>query len=69
MYTVRRCSECDFEEYNSAQSKLARQTTLWEHIKKEHPHMADRIMRNYQTMPDDLYQVRVARRALIRYSS
>ena len=30
---------------------------MWNHVKKAHPYLADRIMRVYNRVPDDLYNM------------
>ncbi len=61
MYTTtHRCHECVFEEPEDVSiahtdSGLAQQTHLWEHTKRAHPQTAARIMRNYHTLPKELY--------------
>ena len=58
MNLVLTCSECDYKTGGSTQKQLMNKIVMWNHVKRAHPQTADRIMRTYQTMPSDLYDVR-----------
>jgi len=58
MNLVLTCSECNYKTGGSTQKQLMNKIVMWNHVKRAHPQTADRIMRTYQTMPSDLYDVR-----------
>ncbi len=51
------CPECDYQEESSSGKELMNKIIMWNHVKVAHPHMAERIMRMYQTVPSNLYGV------------
>jgi predicted small metal-binding protein len=55
------CTECDFEEWGTTERELMNKIVMWNHIKKAHIGMADRILRMYQTVPNNLYRMQQAR--------
>jgi hypothetical protein len=60
MKIILMCPECDYQEVSSSGKQLMNKIIMWNHVKKAHAHSAERIMRLYQTMPDNLYDVRPA---------
>jgi predicted small metal-binding protein len=54
------CSECDFREFGSSEKELMNKIIVWNHLKHEHPRMADRIMRMYKTAPNSIFDVQPA---------
>ena len=53
------CSECGYQESGSTHKSLMNNIIMWNHVKRNHPQTAERIMRTYQILPADLYSVRV----------
>lgn len=51
------CVECGYEESGSLDGQLMNKIIMWNHVKKAHPRTADRIMRSYQTLPNNLYDM------------
>ncbi len=49
------CTECGHQEASSASKHLMNKIIMWNHVKKAHPRMADRIMRMYKVVPNHLY--------------
>ena len=54
------CSQCDFTEYGSSEKELINKMVMWNHLKSEHPSMAERIMRMYKTAPNNIFGVQPA---------
>ena len=52
------CAECDYRESGSSDRDLMNKIIMWNHVQKVHPHVAERIMRIYNRVPDDIYDVR-----------
>jgi hypothetical protein len=50
------CSECDYREQSSSDRPLIHKIIMWNHVKKAHPKTAERIMRMYKVIPNDLYE-------------
>lgn len=55
MRTVRTCIECHYRHDGSTSRQLMNKIIMWNHVKKEHPQTAQRIMRMYGAAPDSLY--------------
>jgi hypothetical protein len=51
------CTECTYQETGSSERTLMNKIIMWNHVKKAHPYLADRIMRVYNRVPDDLYNM------------
>ncbi len=49
------CSECDYTVAGYSEKNLMNNIVMWNHSKKVHPHTAERIIRNYQVLPNNLY--------------
>ena len=60
MQVLLSCTECDYEEWGSSNKELMNKIVMWNHVKKAHVGMADRIMRMYQTVPNNLYRTEYA---------
>ena len=58
------CAECHYQEPSVSEKELMNKIIMWNHVKKAHPGMAERIMRIYTTVPSDLYGVRSVAEAL-----
>jgi hypothetical protein len=56
---VLQCNECGHEEKGSASGMLMNKIKMWNHLKNEHPMLAERIMKTHEVMPTSFYtQVR-----------
>ena len=55
MKILLRCTECDYQEQSGSDKEMMHKIIMWNHVKKAHTTMAERIMRMYQTVPNDLY--------------
>jgi predicted small metal-binding protein len=51
------CPECDYQASSWSEKELMNKIIMWNHVKKAHARTAERIMRSYQTMPNNLYGV------------
>ncbi|HEY5383586.1 MAG TPA: hypothetical protein VIJ88_03470 [Candidatus Paceibacterota bacterium] len=60
MKIVLMCPECDYQESSSSERELMNKIIMWNHAKKAHSRTAERIMRIYKTVPNNLYGVRPA---------
>ena len=58
MKIILSCSECTYKETGSTEKPLMSKIIMWNHVKRAHSTMAERMMRMYQTMPNDLYTAR-----------
>lgn len=52
------CSECEYNEKGRSEKELINKIIMWNHVKKVHPRTADRIMRMYKIIPNNLLGVR-----------
>ena len=52
------CTECEYREGGSSEKTLMNKIIMWNHIQKFHPHVAERIIRLYNRVPDDIYDMR-----------
>lgn len=50
------CNECDFEQWGHDEGELMNKIIMWNHIKREHPALAERVLRMYQTVPNTIYR-------------
>lgn len=50
------CSECEYREGSWSEKTLMNKIIMWNHVKREHPHLAERVMREHQALPDYLYR-------------
>lgn len=55
MKIILSCTECPYREVGSSEKSLMNKIIMWNHVKRAHSAMAERLMRMYQTMPHDLY--------------
>jgi hypothetical protein len=55
MHIVRTCIECHYRHNGSSGRQLMNKIIMWNHVKKQHPHTAQRIMNMYCAAPDSLY--------------
>ena len=60
MNVVLTCTECEYQEKSLSEKELMNKIIMWNHTKKIHPGMAERIMRIYEMVPSDLYDVQTA---------
>ena len=51
------CTECDFEEWGTSEGELMNKIKMWNHVKRAHIGMADRILRMYNTVPSHMYRM------------
>ena len=51
------CTECEYREGGSSEKTLMNKIIMWNHVKKHHPHLAERVMREHHTLPDYLFNV------------
>lgn len=51
------CSECGHKESSASHKQLLNKIIMWNHVKKIHPRTADRIMRMYKIVPNNLYGI------------
>ncbi len=58
MNIVLMCSECAYQERSAAEKELMNKIIMWNHVKKSHPKTAERIMRMYHSVPNNLLGVR-----------
>gem|GEM_PF-2042115 len=64
MNAILMCTECDYQAAGSLERVLMNKIIMWNHVQRVHPQVAERIMRIYNKVPDDIYDVRpVARLA------
>ncbi len=56
------CTECEYQVESSSEKRLMNKIIMWNHVKKTHPYMAERLTRAYQTLPHDLFDMRPALR-------
>jgi len=55
------CSECEYQENSFSEKELLNKIIMWNHVKKNHPAIAERVMRNYHVFPAHLYGVQAYR--------
>lgn len=54
-HLILRCNECGREEKGSESGTLMNKIKMWNHLKLEHPMLAERIMKMHDTMPTSFY--------------
>jgi hypothetical protein len=57
MQVLLSCTECDYSESGNTEKELMNKIIIWNHVKKEHPQTAERIMRIYQHVPSSLFNI------------
>jgi len=57
MQVLLSCTECPYQEVGTEEGQLMNKIIIWNHVKKEHPQTAERIMRLYQHVPSSLFNV------------
>ncbi len=65
MKIVLLCSECEYQESSFSEKELLNKIIMWNHVKKMHTAIAERVMRNYQVLPTHLYGVHTIHEALL----
>lgn len=55
MDTLLLCNQCGHEEPGSRSGTLMNKIKMWNHLKREHPMLAERIMKTHDTMPTSFY--------------
>lgn len=55
MHILLTCVECNYQEKSVHGKDLMHKIVMWNHVKKAHPHTAERIMRIYNTVPSELF--------------
>ncbi|MGC9602706.1 MAG: hypothetical protein ABSE76_03135 [Minisyncoccia bacterium] len=58
MNAILMCTECDYQAAGSSKGILMNKIIMWNHVQRVHPHVAERIMRIYNRVPDDIYNMR-----------
>lgn len=58
MNAILMCTECDYQAAGSSERVLMNKIIMWNHMQKFHPSAAERIMRIYNRVPDDIYDMR-----------
>lgn len=58
MNAILMCTECDYQAAGSLERVLMNKIIMWNHMQKFHPQVAERIMRIYNRVPDDIYNMR-----------
>lgn len=61
MQVLLSCTECEYEEWSATEKELMNKIIIWNHIKKEHPATAERVMRIYQRVPLSLFHMHAAK--------
>ena len=51
------CTECDYQEVGHTEKELMNKIIIWNHVKKDHPATAERVMRIYQRVPSSLFNM------------
>jgi len=54
------CTECDYEEWSSTEKEMMNKIIIWNHVTREHPATAQRIMRVYRHVPVSLFHMHTA---------
>lgn len=57
MQVLLSCTECSYQERGTAEGHLMNKIIMWNHIKKDHPQTAERIMRTYERVPSTIYDM------------
>lgn len=52
------CAECGYQQVNGSEKEFMNKVIMWNHVKKAHVKTAERVFRNYKTVPTDLYTTR-----------
>jgi hypothetical protein len=65
MQVLLSCTECDYKEHGHTEKELMNKIIIWNHIKKEHPSTAERVMRLYQHVPSSLFHVTTDKEVII----
>ena len=66
MQVLLSCTECAYEEWGTDEGHLMNKIIIWNHIKKEHPETAERVMRVYSHVPQSLFHVHVPQKQGLR---
>ncbi|HWB34033.1 MAG TPA: hypothetical protein VG753_01790 [Candidatus Paceibacterota bacterium] len=54
------CTQCNYAEWGTTDGDLMNKIIMWNHVRKAHADTAEYILRTYQTVPNDFYDVRSA---------
>jgi len=57
MQVLLSCTECDYQEVGHTDKELMNKIIIWNHVKKDHPATAERVMRIYQRVPSSLFNM------------
>jgi len=57
------CRECGHQEWSSTEKTLINKIIMWNHVKKVHPGMATRLMRNYNMLPNDFFRLELSHKS------
>ena len=57
MEIVLTCSECSYQGNGSSKRGMMNKIIMWNHVKRAHPSVAERIMRMHTSVPNDIYGV------------
>jgi hypothetical protein len=70
MDTLLRCNQCGAEEPGSSHGTLMNKIKMWNHLKREHPMLAERIIKTHDIMPTSFYShIRINEDGLLRNMS
>ncbi len=57
------CRGCGYEEWSTSEKTFINKVIMWNHVKKAHPGMAERLMRTYDVLPNDFFHIESSERA------
>jgi predicted small metal-binding protein len=63
MQVLLSCTECNYQEVGHTEKELMNKIIIWNHVKKEHPQTAERVMRIYQHVPTSLFNIHTTENA------
>ena len=50
------CNECGYEEWGSRDGLLINKIKMWNHLKRAHPMLAERMMQSNDTLPSTFFR-------------
>ena len=63
MQVLLSCTECSYSQMGHTEKELMNKIIIWNHVKKEHPATAERVMRVYQRVPSSLFHIHMPQSA------
>ena len=51
------CRRCGYEEQSTSEKTFIKKVIMWDHVKKAHPGMAERLMRTYAVLLNDFFHI------------